>query len=694
MKHPRRPTYFIISALLLTLSTQAWAQQIQSFDLRYASVPWNMSSKQIDSAFMFIRDKTSGKTVKINVEESEPDSSLFTGKFSVNWEGVKSLIPEVYIPPQNMRNDSRAVEKFNNLLSSGSIQPQPTASKMENGKYTVEVYDSQEQADRAQKAYTEQDAALKKAERAKLVKPQLNDSSLQVTKMAEQANEIAQLAKAAATREAERIHLEQIEQQKIDLKMKEQEKLARADVERRKAKAKELAEKASSHYAKAEFKEAEALFRQSMDLDPSNSDYLFKYGVSLYRIEKYDESLVILKLAKTDAQTEIEKKYYMGLIHFKLKELAQARNYFATVRESKDPTLAASAAFYEGLVLLAEDDLVRSQAAFEFVLDNSNDPALDKKAEEFIEKIAALLEYKKIASKKLILNATVGAQYDSNILLSPDSTDASSGTSSEKGGLRGTLGGSVEYRAFYKEKSDLSTKASLNATESASTDFTTADSMVLNISAPYNIKNKHKNTAYKFGVTPGYEYLQLHDGSGQPMGALQSLMLNADLMLVMRDNWISSYNLDIRRDNSLLPDGGALNADAIKSGLKKTEMLFLDSTKKRAVIGSLGYTINNAEGDDKKYDRIDLMAIYTAPILQWRNTTWNGGVTTFVQNYPSSSDKRRDTNVGLLVGLTKIFSEDLSLSSNFSYNDNTSTESASDYSKYILSTTLNYSWSK
>src|SRR5256885_15186876 len=110
----------------------------------------------------------------------------------------------------------------------------------------------------------------------------------------------------------------------------------------------------------------------------------------------------------------------MGLIFFKLKEFSQAKESFAAVKASKNATLAPSAAFYEGLVYFSEENFKAAQSSFEFVIDQSSDPVMDKKAEEYIEKIAAAIAAKKMAAKKWILDATIGANYDSNILLLPN----------------------------------------------------------------------------------------------------------------------------------------------------------------------------------------------------------------------------------------------------------------------------------
>ncbi|OFZ16917.1 MAG: hypothetical protein A2Z20_09400 [Bdellovibrionales bacterium RBG_16_40_8] len=680
-------------ALSFAHATESPTASVKSFDISYASAEWNKSSKTIDSAFMFLLDKNTGKIAKISVDETEPDSSIFSGRFSLNWTEAGQIAPEVYIPPKNLRNDSRAVESFNAILQSGNIKSQPLIIKRNKGVQVLEVYDTPEQAAKAREVYNQELAANKKAEQAKLVKPQASENSVQVAQMAAQASAVAKLAQEAAQRESDRLRLEQLEQQKMIAKRQEQAKMAMAEKMRRQAQAEDLSRQAITHYMKAEFNEAEDLFRKSVELDPDNKENYYMFGVSLYRVNKFDDALITLKLSEPNAKTDLEKKYYMGLIHYRLKELASAQSYFADVKKTNDPTLSVSAAFYEGLILFAEDNLIKAQASFEYVLDNSKDPALDKKAEEYIEKIARLSEFKKMASKKIILHMHGGLSYDSNILLTSNN-DTSTSTPSNKGGERWTLSGDAEYRFFYRENYDLSGKFAITNTQSFSTDFVQADPLAYTLTMPVNFKGMWLKKGYKLGLAPGYEmvYLDANATGGRPK-ILNTAMINIDFMQVMKDDWFSSYNIDIRDDDALLPSDVVTNADALKLSFKKTETVFLDSSKKRAVIGSLGYVANNAKGDEKKYSRIELSAIYAAPIVKFRNTTWNGGLNYYLQNFEKSADSRKDNNTSIIFGLNKIVNEAWSYTANASYTTNTSNVETSTYDQYVLMGLINYTWS-
>lgn len=667
-----------------------------NFTVRYGSSPWNKSSTEIDSAFMFMRDQKSGQIVKIVLDETEPDSSLFSGRFSVNWSTQENVAPAVYIPPQNLRNDAGAIERFNSLLSNNKIKPQPLIMKTDKASHILEVYDTAEQAGRAKDAYKKELAALKNEEQAKLVKPQPDETALKVAKMAAQAAALALLAKQAAIQESDRIRLEQLELQKREARQKEQDQMATAEREARQTKAKSLAQKAIEYYKKNEYKESADLFEQAAALDPNNKEYYFMYGVSLYRLEQFNKALVTLKIAEGSQETELEKKYYIGLIHFRLKELSAARTAFGEVKAANHATLSPSAGFYEGLVHFSEENLEKAQASFEYVLDTSKEPALDKKAEEYIEKIAKLIQYKKMSEKKIFLTADFGLNYDSNILFAPDN-DSSTATTTEKGGLRANLGGAAEYRFFYKETSEFSTKAAVTKTHSFSTDFVQADPLVYSLTAPYALKGLLNGKGARLTLTPGYEFLFMdYDRSEQLTNILNTIMINSDLLLVMKEDWFSNYTIDIRSDDSLLPGttGTDSDADAIKVGFTKSETLFLDSAKKTALIGSLGYVTNSAKGDEKKYDRFEFGAIYTAPWLRFKNTTWNTGLNAYLQNYGSSDASRKDTNIALSVGTTRVINEEWSWTNSASYTNNSSSETASDYSKYSLLSSVHYAWSK
>ena len=659
--------------------------------MTYGSTAWNKNSEQIDSAIMFVHDKRSDKMAKITLEETAPDSSIFQGQYSLSWTGDLAE-PEIYIPPQNLRNDPKAEAKYHALMKDKKVTPQPLLIRQEGNVAEYDVFDTNDQLAKAQKAYEQEKDAKNKSDQSKLVKPQASDAALQVAQMTAQQIMMAKLAKDAANKEADRLRLQQIEQQKMDQERKSMAKLAAADQAKRRAQAAALGQQALAHYSKGEYAQAEAPFKQSTELDPDNRSYHFQYGVTLYRLDKLTEALVILETAKVDGQTELEKKYYMGLIHYKLKEFAQAKDMFGQVKGSKNPTLAPSAAFYEGLIYLSEENYKAAQASFEFVIDNSSDAVMDKKSEEYIEQIAALIAAKKMAAKKWILDASAGLNYDSNVLLLPN---LSQSTPSNAGGVRASGSANVERRLFYKDTSDMSVKVATMYLYSFDSKFTSADPAGLTLTAPFSLKGTMGKRGYKFTATPGYDTIYMdYNSSGSRQELVNSMTGDFDLMLVMNERWFSSYNFNVRDDKSKMPSAVDQDMSAIKYTFKKMETLFVDESKKRALIGYVDFVDNIAVGSQQRYTKVDLGVIYSAPIERFKNMTWNTALTTYVMSYPNylGNGNRKDTDLSLALGVSKVLSERWTWANNASYTNNASNEAAFGYDKYSLTTTMSFNW--
>jgi hypothetical protein len=660
--------------------------------LNYGSATWNKNSETIDSAIMFIHDKKSDKIAKVLLEETAPDSSLFQGQFSLSWDKEK-VEPEVFIPPQSLRNDPAATTRFHKMLADKKLTAQPLLVREEKNKIIYDVFDTKEQLDRAQKAYAQEKAAEGKPDNTNLVKPQATDNQLQVAKVSAQQTMMSNLAKQAASKEEDRLRQEQLEQQRIDQKKKEMDKLASADKMKRQHDADIAAKQANGFYAAGDYVNAERMYRQATELDPENKSYYFQFGVSLYRNEKLNDALMTLDLAKVDAGLELEKKYYLGLIHFKLKEFAQAKSLFSDVKRAKNATLSPSAAFYEGLVYFSEENYKEAQASFEFVLDNSSDPVMDKKADEYISQIAGLLAAKKMAAKKWIIDATAGYGYDSNILLEPNLSQQSPQGS---GGLRFTGTADVERRLFYNDASDMSIKLSGLYMYSMQSKFSEGDPAEVTLIAPYSKKGTVGKKGYKLTLTPGLDTIYLdYTGTGNRQNLVDSETGDVDFMLVMNDHWFSSYTFDIRNDAFQIPDPAAgQNMSAIKWTLKKTETTFLDAAKKRALIGYLDFVDNITVGAYEAYTKWDLGVIYAAPIESYKNVTWNSALTTYIQSYPNynNNGSRTDTEVSLNLGINKIMTDRWTWSGNFIYTDNASNESAYAYDKYTIGTSVTFNW--
>src|SRR5690606_32446603 len=200
----------------------------------------------------------------------------------------------------------------------------------------------------------------------------------------------------------------ELEKRKAAERLKEQQVLNAAEKEKRKKEAQAFAEAAMDSYRVGQFKQAEEHFEKSVSLDPENKTYYYQYGVTLYRNDHFNKSLVYLKLASGNSFDHIERDFYMGLNHYKLKEYPQALTAFKKVEDTNHDPLGPSASFYIGLVNYAEIKYEEAKAAFQKSLDTSKDPKLDERSEEYIERIEREMYFAKNKAKKFIISAYFG----------------------------------------------------------------------------------------------------------------------------------------------------------------------------------------------------------------------------------------------------------------------------------------------
>lgn len=653
----------------------------RAMNIEYGAPSWNTDPRSIDSAYMVMKDKASGKLVQIQLEETEPDSSQFNGKFHVQL-GDKQLEPQVYVPPKELRNPERDYMKVHQLIQANKLEAKPLiVKKNEKGQTLIDVYDTEQQAAAAQKVWDEQQSLEAQAKKQSLVKQLPTKEQAKMAAEVTQQVELAKLAVQAKAQEADRIRLEQIERQKA----LERERAAKSASEKertaRKAQAKKLADEAMEYYQKGDFGLAEGKFRQAIDLDPENRKFSFQYGVTLYRLQRFNEAIVVLKLANVEPSLEAERSYFLGLTHYRLNELDSAAKELKRASAAKDPAMAASATFYLGVVQFSQENYEAAKAAFETVIDTSQDPRLDQQAEDYIERIAQSMMFKKMQEKPWTLTGTVGANYDSNVTYSPD--PSASATATKIDTLRLNTVADVAYRAIYNREHELSAKLNANLTNSLRDSAATADPWLYNLSVPYNHKGILFGKGHVLGVKPGYEQLYLLDPKDK---TLVSTLVDVDNTFVMRGDWVAIYNVQIRQDKfDLSSSTGDNNFDAMKYTLKTTQVRYMDKTKKEALIGNLGFIYNNAEGKNKKYYRLDAGATYTRP-MKW-GYAWNVGLSAYRAKYSKADPQRTDLNFAFTTSLEKPIRDWVtwSVSGTFTKNDSTD-ESTYEYDKFVILT--------
>ena len=147
------------------------------------------------------------------------------------------------------------------------------------------------------------------------------------------------------------------------------------------------------------YADAEKLFAQAVELDPTNSTFYYQYAVTLYKLENYNKSVVILRLAQGGEVNEVEKRYYVGMNLLKLREFEGAVTEFDAVQAANNESLSPSAAFFKGVIRFQKEQYDTAKKDFEYVLDNSKDPRLDQQAETYIEQIANVMAFEKEKKK-------------------------------------------------------------------------------------------------------------------------------------------------------------------------------------------------------------------------------------------------------------------------------------------------------
>ncbi len=667
--------------------------------LQYGYPKWNTDSTRINSASVLLRDGASGRIVQISLQETEPDSSIFAGVYSISWAQIDDIKDEFYIPPQNLLRTKEGIKKLQKLIASKKLRRRPFILRREpDGFQVIELYDTRAQAKDALKLF-KQEIELRKKQNVTLQQQQNNEGLEQkqvidqaAIDAAEKAKELAKMA-AAARAEAERIRLEQVERRKAIERLARQRAFDKAEREKRKRKAKNFADQALAAFKDGRFKEAVELFDKSLELDPENKSYMFQYGVSLYRTDQFNRSLVALGLVEDDSVNPAEKSFFEGLNYYRLQDNAKAITALDKTIKSGLQPLAPSAAFYKGIILIQKKEWDPATEAFQTVLNTSKDPKLDERAEKFIEQIIRARAYEAELARRWKYSGAVGFIYDSNITLSSDSS-RDQGVASNIEGVRLLTQFGVQYRPIKDKKKEFATQLSLFNLYTVEPDFSSnqtlrdTDPTLVNLSLPYTLKSTLWEKGYKLTVAPAYETIYMSAEDSEYKEILGSPIIALNNTLVMSKDWFTSLNIKFRYDLSKLDSStGDNDGDALKTKVTYNNIVVMNKEKGRILIPELSLTHNAATGKNLRYIRLDLAVTY---LFKWKwETTFNSRASLYTLNYTENANNRGDLNYAITAGLNKKFGEHWNGGLNINYTINDSNIDDNTYNKMTI---LN-SWS-
>jgi len=675
----------------------------QAMKLNYKNKAWNQSNQKIDSGQLLLRDIQSGFSVIIDVYETTPNSGEFTSRYLLSWGDLQEVSPEVYTPSKGTQiSDSKSVD-FNKLASDKKLTRAPFIYHRDaNGDQVIDSFGSREEAEGALKKYKEE--LKNKIQPSDAITEEVIDES----EAARIRQEVKKMEEEAPIKAAERESLLAKLRQKVDQQKKEFSSLPTSQRNAQRAEAKKISDEAMEAYRNNQLVPSEEGFRKSMQLDPNVLDYYFYYGVVLNKLDRPADSLIYLEYAsrfpvKTSTYNPLEGEFYKGVNYYKLNEYTSALKKFQEIKAKKDPTTSPMAAFYEGIVLFQLQKFEESKASFQEVLDTSQDPNLDQRAEDFIENIERTKMFLKQKNKKWFFTASGGLEFDSNVLAVNSST-AGSADPTNVGDNRWITGGSIEYRAIYEKTHEFSIKSKIDMLYSTKESSAAVDPLVYNFTAPFKYKSQLFGKGYKLEITPGYEILNLdEDSSGANKGFISSFeerqnYLNSTLFniantLVISDKYFAGLTFKYRHDSSASPTTVNDNdTTANKYTISTNHIYFLNDKKNVGLIGDTGYTRNSSFGKNYTYNRFDLSSMLLFPAMEGVQGIF--GLAYYYAQYPDKSTAARyDNSTTYSLNFSKNMSSWLTATLGGSYNTNYSNNPSNQYFKYVILGVLTANWS-
>lgn len=664
--------------------------------LNYGRSEWNSNPAKIDEAVVFLREADTGRIVQIQAEETAPDSAVFSGLYSINWQTFEERRIEFYAPPQKLLAGVNGRKKISEMIESKVLRRLPFVMRRDplTGVQNIELFDTVEQARLAYKAFQSEQQLLQ-ALKSKAAQKGLTINSSGTAELT-QTVDTAMLAERAAFEKLskdlnERVRLSQIETQRLSQLIQKFSTLTPEERAKQKLQAQAAADQAMTDYRANRFSQAREMFDKAVELDPTNRSYYYQYGITLYKIQDFNRSLVYLDLSEDLEVSEAEKDFYRGLNYYQLKDSENALLAFQTSVDAKDPEISPSANFYRGILLFDKKSWIEARTEFQRTLDTSNDPALDERAEAYIENILRQQQADAERARRWTLSGTAGVIYDDNVLVSSDS-DRDRGVATNLEALRTLAAGSARYRAFYEDSQEFAAQIDFSAMYSVGKDFQTtqavsnSDPTVVGLTLPWTSKGTFRGKGYKFDFVPGVETTYMSIENNEWKSIFNSYLAGFQNLFVMDERWYMNVNIDLRQDNFTLASSvGDNDSTALKTKLTWSNINFLED-KKQLIVSDVSYTLNNARGKNTLFDRFDLGLAYVTPWV-W-NTTLLSKLSYFRLSFPQNSNTRTDDSYMLILGLTRPLNDVMTIGVTGLYNINNSNVTANQFKKMNLMLTL------
>lgn len=628
-------------------------------------VQLNAERTEVVTKTIRVQDIESGKIAQISLQRVGKTSE-FTGFFVLQFfSGDSSQRQLAFFDGPSKR------PLFVKVTSDGSVQ-KVTLSNNE----IKDVLDSNVKAESTKKIETP--AAGKPVEKPKMTMAQVAVIEKEMRK--KQQEEEKRILQIEEEQNMRRLEL-----------LKQQEAMSAAEKKKKKEKALAIAASADEKYRAGEFSTAVNLYEQSIELDPSEDSYVYRYGVSLYKVGQHQKALAVISTSDVDPDQATEKDYYLGLIYLKLGDNQKALKKFQDVKDEDDVQLSPAAAFLSANMYFKRQEFAEARKNAEYVLDKGSDPNMDRAAEELIEQISKLENY--YASKKLKYAFTVsgGLSYDDNVL-----NLASNNSSTDTKAFRLNYAGTAKAIVMRTPTSDLGIQGTFNDYYSMKTSLKTdgsvqaADALEMGLNLPLNYELSFGSFQSNIEISPYYKSVWLAVGDSARKEILTQLGFTLSGGKPIRSNLLISGRLDFGQDNSKLDSStGNDDQDASRYSLTVTPTWLLDLKGEERFAVDVGYTSNNAKGINYRNKKMQLGASLTRPGIY--SAEWTYRMDYSIQDYSEATSTRKDSVLTATASLNKELRKDLSLLGSFQYTLANSDNDSYKYNKWILSSLFTWS---
>jgi len=664
----------------------------------YENIGWNEDATQIDSGYLYLRNKDSGEIKELNLTETKPNSGVFAIDFPVGTIKEKKLAAEIYSPPQSMLKGQKRISFVKALIEDSSIRRKPFLLRVvaQKGQF-IDVFDEKVNAIEAYNAYRKKmglsDDALESesiiqvtTEEKPHKKQPIDTSTLQSLFMANENDLSSSNRKNQELREV----LKSVEERRRKAVLENAKSWTSSQTTFKMKKATDAIKTAVSSIKEQNFDSSIEQFLQASDLNPASEDIYQQYGVSLFRGKKFNQSIVVLQLSNPSEDRIAEKHFYLGMNFYQLKDYPSAiADFDKVLAQPKNKSFAATSAFYKGTALIEVQEYEKAKAAFQYVLDTSEDPKMDERAEKFIEYSMDRQALEKKRSNWFFASGVLGLMYDSNIVLAQDQAREQGLVTGEEG-WRLLTQVSTQVRPYYADSDELRVGFDLTALKSFDTSFGSnptaeqADPYLVGLNVPWTHRGTLGGKGYFFDLTPGFEAIIMDlDNTGNEV-ITQSVKLDFNNTLVANKDWIAKWDVFFSiNDSDIL--GDTESADSVTGGLRVSSIIILNKDLERYLIPDISYRINDAQGTNFAFNRIDLGMTYTSSVFgKWM---WNSRLAYFLANYQSL---RVDNNYSASTGVSRKINRSWNWGLMASYIVNNSNINA--YNKYNVVSTFSFSY--